>query len=48
MRILYAGMAHEYGRPELGPSFEEMNFRSALEGMGDDVHAFDFRAGWRP
>ena len=44
MRILYVAMAHEYGRPELGPSFEEMNFRSALEGMGHEVHAFDFRA----
>jgi spore maturation protein CgeB len=42
MRILYVAMAHEYGRPELGPSFEEMNFRSALEGMGHDVDAFDF------
>ena len=44
MKILYVAMAHEYGRPELGPSFEEMNFRSAFEGMGHDVHAFDFRA----
>jgi len=44
MRILYVAMAHEYGRPELGPSFEEMNFRSALEGMGHDLHPFDFRA----
>ena len=44
MRILYVAMAHEYGRPELGPSFEEMNFRSALEGMGHELHTFDFRA----
>ena len=44
MRILYVAMAYEYGRPELGPSFEEMNFRSALDGMGHDVHPFDFRA----
>jgi spore maturation protein CgeB len=44
MRILYVAMAHEYGRPELGPSFEEMNFRSAFEGMGHEVHPFDFRA----
>jgi spore maturation protein CgeB len=43
MRILYVAMAHEYGRRELGPSFEEMNFRSALDGMGHDVHTFDFR-----
>jgi spore maturation protein CgeB len=44
MRILYVAMAHEYGRRELGPSFEEMNFRSAFEGMGHELHAFDFRA----
>jgi spore maturation protein CgeB len=44
MRILYVALAHEYGRPEMGPSFEEMNFRSALEGMGHELHAFDFRA----
>ncbi len=44
MRIIYVAMAHEYGRPELGPSFEEMNFRSAFEGMGHEVHPFDFRA----
>ena len=44
MRVLYVGMAHEYGRPELGPSFEEMNFRSSLEGMGHELHPFDFRA----
>ncbi len=44
MRILYAAMANEYGRPELGPSFEEMNFRGAFEGMGHEVHPFDFRA----
>jgi spore maturation protein CgeB len=44
MRILYVAMAHEYGRPELGPSFEEMNFRSALEGMGHELRRFDFRA----
>jgi spore maturation protein CgeB len=44
VRILYVAMAHEYGRAELGPSFEEMNFRSALEGMGHELHAFDFKA----
>jgi spore maturation protein CgeB len=44
MRILYVAMAHEYGRPELGPSFEEMNFRSAFDGMGHEIHAFDFHA----
>ena len=35
-------MAHDYGNPDRGPSFEETNFRSALEGMGHDVVAFDF------
>jgi spore maturation protein CgeB len=42
VRILYVAMAHDYGDPERGPSFEETNFRSALEGMGHDVVAFDF------
>src|SRR3954447_3710794 len=35
-------MAHDYGNPERGPSFEETNFRSALDGMGHEVVAFDF------
>jgi spore maturation protein CgeB len=47
MRILYAGSRFEYGDPSLGLSFEEMNFRSALEGMGNDVVAFDFMARLR-
>jgi spore maturation protein CgeB len=42
MRILYVGLAHDYGKPERGPSFEEMNFRSAFEGMGHEVVAYDF------
>ena len=42
MRILYVGSRWEYGDPALGLSFEEMNFRSALEGMGNEVVAFDF------
>ncbi|MFL5844119.1 MAG: glycosyltransferase [Solirubrobacteraceae bacterium] len=42
MRILYVGMAHDYGIPSRGLSFEETNFRSSLEGMGHDVVAFDF------
>jgi spore maturation protein CgeB len=44
MRVLYVAMAHDYGDPARGPSFEETNFRSALEGMGHDVVAFDFAA----
>jgi spore maturation protein CgeB len=42
MRILYVAMEHDYGDPARGPSFEETNFRSALEGMGNEVLAFDF------
>src|SRR4051812_44090303 len=44
MRILYVAMAHDYGQPELGPSFEEVTFRSALEGMGHELHPYDFKA----
>jgi spore maturation protein CgeB len=47
MRILYVGSRWEYGDPSLGLSFEEMNFRSALEGMGNEVVAFDFAARLR-
>ena len=42
VRILYVAMANDYGNPERGPSFEETNFRSALEGMGHELVAFDF------
>jgi spore maturation protein CgeB len=42
VRIFYVGMDYDYGKPERGPSFEETNFRSALEGMGHEVVAFDF------
>jgi spore maturation protein CgeB len=42
MRVLYVGMRHEYGDPGRGLSFEEMNFRSSLEGMGHEVTPFDF------
>ena len=44
MRILYVALEHDYGRPEAGPSFEEMNFRSAFEGMGHELVRFDFKA----
>jgi spore maturation protein CgeB len=44
MRILYVGSRWEYGDPALGLSFEEMNFRSALEGMGHELVPFDFLA----
>lgn len=42
MRILYVAMADDYGDPRRGQSFEETNFRSALEGMGHEVIPFDF------
>lgn len=42
MRILYIAMRHEYGDADRGLSFEEMNFRSSLEGMGHELTAFDF------
>jgi spore maturation protein CgeB len=42
VRILYVAMAYDYGIPERGPSFEQTNFRSALDGMGHDVVQFDF------
>lgn len=47
MRILYVAMADDYGDPSRGPSFEEVNFRSALEGMGHEVVPFDFMAETR-
>jgi spore maturation protein CgeB len=42
MRILYVAMRHEYGDPARGLSFEENNFRSALDGMGHELSCFDF------
>ncbi|MFL5908068.1 MAG: glycosyltransferase [Solirubrobacterales bacterium] len=44
MRILYVAMADDYGDPARGPSFEDANFRSALEGMGHELIPFDFMA----
>lgn len=42
MRILFVAHAYDYGRPDLRRSFEDVTFRSALQGMGHDVHPFDF------
>jgi spore maturation protein CgeB len=42
MRILYIAMADDYGDPARGQSFEETNFRTALDGMGHEVVPFDF------
>jgi spore maturation protein CgeB len=47
MRILYVAMAHDYGIPERGPSFEDANFRSALEGMGHELIPYDFASRLR-
>lgn len=44
MRILYVAMQHEYGDPTRGPSFEEANFASSLQGMGHELSRFDFMA----
>jgi spore maturation protein CgeB len=44
MKVLYVAMEHDYGDLSRGPSFEETNFRSALDGMGLEVVAFDFLA----
>ena len=41
MRVLYIAIEHDYGDASRGPSFEETNFRSALDGMGHEVIAFD-------
>jgi spore maturation protein CgeB len=42
MRVLYVAMADDYGDPARGPSFEETNFFSALDGMGHELIRFDF------
>lgn len=42
MRILYAAMKYDYGRPNQGPSFEHYNFYHALIHMGHDIIYFDF------
>jgi spore maturation protein CgeB len=42
MRIAYVASRWDYGDPRRGLSHEETNFRSALEGMGHEVHAYDF------
>lgn len=40
-RVLYVGMKHDYGRPELGLSFEHWNFFHPLHHMGCDILYFD-------
>lgn len=42
MRILYAAMKYDYGRPEDGYGFEHFNFYDSLRNMGHDVVYFDY------
>jgi spore maturation protein CgeB len=41
MRILYVALKFDYGKPELGHSFEHYNFFDSLVGMGHDILYFD-------
>jgi spore maturation protein CgeB len=41
MRILYAAMKYDYGRPAQGLSFEHYNFYESLLHMGHDILYFD-------
>ena len=42
MRILYAAMKYDYGKPEQGFSFEHYNFYHSLLHMGHDILYFDY------
>jgi spore maturation protein CgeB len=42
LRIAYVAARWDYGDPRRGPSFEESNFRGALEGAGHEVFPYDF------
>lgn len=44
MKILYAAMRHDYGRPEQGPSFEHQTFYDTLARLGHEIVYFDFVA----
>ncbi|MHB1568009.1 MAG: CgeB family protein [Solirubrobacteraceae bacterium] len=44
MKILYAAMRHDYGRPEQGPSFEHQTFYDTLVRLGHEIIYFDFVA----
>ncbi len=44
MRILYAALRWDYGRPEQGDSFEHQTFYQALSGMGHDLLYFDYHS----
>lgn len=42
MKILYAAMKWDYGKPEQGYSFEHQTFYEALASMGHEIIYFDF------
>lgn len=42
LRLAYVAPRWDYGDPERGLSLEETSFRTALVGMGHEVHHFDF------
>jgi spore maturation protein CgeB len=42
MRILYAALKYDYGKPEQGFSFEHYNFYHSLLHMGHDLLYFDY------
>lgn len=47
MRVLLAIARYDYGRPELGDSYEYMQWWSTLHDLGHEVHLFDtFDPAW--
>jgi spore maturation protein CgeB len=42
LRVLYVGMKHDHGKPELGLAFEHWNFFHTMHRMGLDIAYFDF------
>src|SRR3989442_8221323 len=42
MKILYVASKYDYGQPEQGWSFEQVNFYDSLVRMGHEVIGFDF------
>jgi spore maturation protein CgeB len=48
MRVLLAVPRYDYGKPELGDSFEYTSWFGPLIGLGNDVELFDtFGPGWK-
>lgn len=42
LRVLYVGMKHDHGKPELGYAFEHWNFFHTMHRMGMDIAYYDF------